>query len=39
MLGKMMQSLKKDDKEVIKYVGHIEKENGHIGKMQIQAST
>jgi hypothetical protein len=35
----MMQSFKRDDKEVIKYVGHIEKENGHTGTRQIQAST
>jgi hypothetical protein len=39
MVGKMMQSLKRDDKVAIKYVGHIEKENGHIGTRQIQAST
>ncbi len=39
VLGKMMQSFERDDKEVIKYVGQIEKENGHTIIRRIQAST
>jgi hypothetical protein len=35
----MMQSFERDDKEVIKYVGQIEKENGHTIIRRIQAST